>query len=109
MKRVEAPSYPLSIFIAGNAWEAETICLNYCDEFGFCVTVTETTYCYTGGEEAGVIVGLINYPRFPSAPDDLWDHAEALGKRLREGLKQQSFTIQAPDKTVWFSWRDEVA
>jgi hypothetical protein len=105
MIRKECPSYPVSIFIAGNTWDAESICRDYCDEIGFCVTVTETTYCYTGGEEPGVIVGLINYPRFPSTPERIWTHAEALAARLREGLKQDSYSIQAPDKTVWFSHR----
>lgn len=106
---IVVPSYPVSIFIAGDAWEAETICLGYCDDVGFCVTVTETAYCYTDGEEAGVIVGLINYPRFPSAPDAIWRHAETLAARLCEGLGQQSYTIQAPDKTVWFSHRADNA
>lgn len=105
---VEVPSYPVSIFIAGNPLEAETICLDYCDRVGFCVTVTETTYCYTGGEEAGVIVGLINYPRFPSTPAAIWARAEELAAELCDRLRQQSYTIQAPDKTVWFSHRDEV-
>jgi hypothetical protein len=107
MKRIEIASYPISIFIAGSLWEAETICLDYCDVIGLCVTATETTFCFTGGEEAGVIVGLINYPRFPSAPDVIWQHAETLAARLCSGLKQQSYTIQAPDKTVWFSHRVE--
>lgn len=107
MKRVEVPSCPVSIFIAGSVWDAETMCLAYCDEVGLCVTVTETTYCYTGGEEAGVIVGLINYPRFPSTPDAIWQQAEDLAARLCTGLAQKSYTIQAPDKTVWFSHRQE--
>lgn len=107
MKRVEIPSYPVSIFIAGRAMEAETICLDYCDRVGLCVTVTETTYCFTGGEEAGVIIGLINYPRFPSTPEAIWAHAETLAERLRQEAGQDSYTIQAPDKTVWFSHRAE--
>jgi len=105
MKRVAVLSYPVSILIAGDVWQAETACLDYCDEVGLCVTVTETTYCYTGGEEAGVIVGLINSPRFPSDPTAIWQRAEQLGSILRERLKQDSYTIQAPDKTVWFSHR----
>ena len=107
MKRIEVPSYPVSIFIAGNPMEAETFCLDYCDRTGFCVTCTETTYCYTGGEEPGVVVGLINYPRFPTAPDAIWQRAEELAAELCAGLNQQSYTIQAPDKTVWFSHRPE--
>lgn len=106
MTRVEAHSYPVSIFVAGSPMEAETLCLDYCDRTGFCVTVTETTYCYTGGEEAGVIVGLINYPRFPSTPEQIWQRAEELAAELCAGLKQQSYSIQAPDKTVWFSHRE---
>jgi hypothetical protein len=105
--RAEAPSYPVSIFVGGGVWEAETICLAYCDEVGLCVTVTETTYLYTGGETGGVIVGLINYPRFPSTPAAIWGHAEALALRLIEGLKQESASIQAPDKTVWISFREQ--
>lgn len=106
MKRVEVQSYPVSIFIAGSVWDAETSCLAYCDAVGFCVTVTETTYCYTGGEESGVIVGLINYPRFPKSSAEIWAHAEALAAKLRDDLGQQSYTIQAPDRTVWFSHRE---
>jgi hypothetical protein len=105
--RAEAPSYPVSIFVAGSAWEAETICLDYCDAVGLCVTVTETTYVYTGGESGGVVVGLINYPRFPTTPDAIWSHAEALAFKLIDGLKQESCSIQAPDKTVWISFRDQ--
>lgn len=109
MKRIEAPSYPVSIFVAGSVWQAETICLNYCDEIGLCVTVTETVYCYTGGEESGVIVGLINYPRFPAEPAEIFAKAEALALLLIDGLGQQSASIQAPDKTVWISFRDDPA
>ena len=110
MKRVEVHSYPVSIFIAtGFATPEQTrrICRDFCDNVGLCVTVTETHYCYTGDEEAGVIVGMINYPRFPSTPESIWSRAEALGERLCAGLRQQSYTIQAPDKTVWFSHRPE--
>jgi hypothetical protein len=102
---IEVPSYPISIFIAGSRRKADEICRSYCDEVGLCVTVTETDYCYTGGQEAGVIVGLINYPRFPSEPAAIWHRAEVLAERLCAGLNQESYTIQAVDRTVWFSHR----
>lgn len=105
MKRAEAPSYPVSIFIGGDAWWAGKVCRDYCDEIGLCVTVTPTNYVYTDGNTLGVIVGLINYPRFPSEPEAIWAHAEALAARLRVELGQESYTIQAPDRTVWFSFR----
>lgn len=113
MKRVEAPSYPVSIFMAApSVWDAELVCLNYCGEVGLCVTVTPTNYIYGNPqvvprEEAGIIIGLINYPRFPLDPATLFSHAEALARRLRDHLHQDSYTIQTPDKTVWFSHRPE--
>lgn len=107
MKRVEVPSYPVSIFIAGTPWKAENVCREYCDAVGFCVTVTEASYIYTGGHEVGLIIGLINYPRFPAEREAIWQRAEELASILRERLGQESYTIQAPDKTVWFSHRAE--
>lgn len=105
MKRVEVPSYPVSIFIAGDLFAADDACREFADEVGLCVTVTTTNYVFTDGAEDGVIVGLINYARFPSTPAEIWSKAEALAERLRIALDQQSYTIQAPDKTVWFSHR----
>jgi hypothetical protein len=107
MTRIETPSYPISIFIAGEPWKAQAVCSDFCNAVGLCVTVTETSYRYTGGAEQGVIVGLINYPRFPSAPEAIWERAEQLASLLRERLRQDSYTIQAPDKTVWISFREE--
>lgn len=109
MIRKEAPSYPVSIFMAGDIAAATDYARLYCDDHGLCVTVAPATYVYTGGQEAGFIVGLINYPRFPSSLDGLWETAERLAAYLRERLYQDSYTIQAPDKTVWFSHREAAA
>lgn len=106
--RIEhVPSVKVEIFIAGDAEKARQICQKFCDDRGLCVTVTETTYVYTGGREAGVIVGLINYPRFPSDAAAIGDKAAHLALRLREGLGQESFTIQGLDWAHWYSWRDQ--
>ena len=102
-----APSHPVSIFMAGDADAARDVCRAYCDEVGFCVTVTPTAYVYTGGEEKGFIVGLINYPRFPALPIEIEDHAVRIADKLREALGQESYSIQCPDKTCWYSWRQD--
>jgi hypothetical protein len=109
MNRVEAMSYPVSIFIAGSYEGAHNACQAYCRDVGLCVTVTPTSYVYTGGQEGGVIVGLINYPRFPSEAADIFARACDLAEYLRRMLRQESYTVQAPDKTVWFSHRAEDA
>ncbi|MES2902707.1 MAG: hypothetical protein V4696_00835 [Pseudomonadota bacterium] len=101
------PSWPVSIFIAGDYDQARAICREFCDEAGLCVTVTATCYVYTGGEEAGVIIGLINYPRFPSGSTEISAKAFRLAALLCEGLGQQSYSIQTPDATTWHSHRPE--
>lgn len=105
MKREEAPSYPISIFMAGDYARAVALCRDYCGANPFCVTVKASEYVYTGGQEAGFVVGIINYPRFPATPDALWEAAERIAAMLRVGLEQQSYSIQAPDRTVWISHR----
>lgn len=105
MKTVETISYSVQVFIAGDAAKASEICRAYCDDTGFCVTVTPTWYVYTGGQEAGIIIGLINYGRFPSEPHAIFARAKDLALKLIDGLGQESASIQAPDKTLWISFR----
>ena len=101
----EAPSFPVSIFIAGDYDRARQIAREFCMNVGACVTVTATSYIYTGGEEAGVIVGFINYPRFPSDTAGILTKAEQLADDLMHGLCQHSYTIQTPETTRWYSRR----
>lgn len=107
MRRETSASYPVSIFVAGDHDEAKAICRKFCDEEGLCVTVTPTAYVYTGGEEGGVIVGLINYPRFPSEPTHILSTARLLAIELMHKLEQQSASVQTPDETLWLSIRAE--
>jgi len=102
-----ADSHSVQIFIAGDYDLARHIVREYCDQFGCCVTVTPTSYVYTGGEEPGVIVGFINYPRFPKKPDDIELQAYFLAEKLLKGLDQQSYSIQTPVETKWISYREE--
>lgn len=99
------PTIRFDIFIAGDLAEAKKICRQYCFDVGLCVTVESVDFIYTGGEEAGLKVGLINYPRFPSTEADLCAHADTLGRLLMEGLFQQSFSVVGPAETKWSSRR----
>lgn len=101
------PTVSYNIFVGGDAEKAEKICRKYCDKKGFCVTVTPTKYVYTYGEEEGVIVGIINYPRFPKSKEQLREYAVDLAHRLVKYSNQRSVSIQGPDETEWFSWRKE--
>lgn len=100
-----APNIRYDIFIAGDVDQAKQVCREYCFEVGLCVTVEPVTYIYTGGEEAGVRVGLINYPRFPSTAEAIGETAHKLAVRLMHRMYQQSYSIVGPDETNWFSRR----
>jgi hypothetical protein len=108
MTRVEVPTYTATIFMAGDYADAVRLCRQFCMT-GLCVTVERAEFVYTGGAESGVRVGLINYPRFPSEPADLFAKAEALAEHLIEGLSQHSASIVASDRTVWLSRREQQA
>ncbi len=103
---VEVSSYPVSIFMAGDIERAKVFCQEYVDQQPWCVTITATDYIHPGVRDAGFVVGLIHYPRFPTEPAVIWAKAEDIAAYLRRRLGQQSYTIQAPDKTVWFSHRE---
>ena len=105
MRRVEVPSYPVTVFVAGA--DVEAVCQAYCDEIGLCVTITPSRYVFTDGGADGWAIGFINYGRFPSSPTAIFAKAEVLAQRLIEGSGGgiESATIQAPDKTVWLSAR----
>lgn len=99
------PTIRFDIFIAGDHERAKQVCREYCFATGLCVTVEPVAYVYTGGEEAGIRVGLINYPRFPTTHDELRKTAHALATQLLHGLCQHSYSIVGPDETEWFSRR----
>lgn len=73
---------------------------------GLCVTVTPTTFFYTGGAETGVCVRLVNYPRFPKEPSEIDAAAMALARELRDGLCQWSVMIETPQRCVWLTTRE---
>lgn len=98
------------IWMAGDFDQARHVCRKFCepdeDGFGFCVNIMPTTYIYTGGEETGFCVTLINYPRFPLTEEQIEIKAMELAELLRDELCQDSFTIQDPQETYWYSRRD---
>ncbi len=103
----ESAAYAVSIFIGGDLHNAREICETFCTKVGLCVTVTETTYCYRYGRCAGVIVGLINYPRYPRGRVEIFQTAVDLAYKLKHGLGQGSFTVQDDERSVFVSTRNE--
>lgn len=105
MRLKHCESSQITIYMAGDIHQAKQACREFCFDTGFCVTVTATTYIYTGGEEAGFTIGIINYPRFPDSTPNLLGRARELADLLRSRLCQHSYTIVGPDQTEWSSSR----
>lgn len=100
----EVPTFSGRIFVAGCVVTAKNICQTHVLQGG-CVNVVETEFVYTGGREKGVIVELINYPRFPKEADSIRSEAIILAGKLVEGLGQGSTTVVFTDRTVFLSRR----
>jgi hypothetical protein len=100
-------TYTVRLYLSGPVEVAKQVLREECMREGLCVTIEPTTYIYTGGEEAGYVVGLLNYPRFPCEPDALWTRAEAVAVLLLRMTFQHSALMVAPDVSRWLTLREE--
>jgi hypothetical protein len=92
------------IYIAGPVPLIEQCCREFVLD-GLCVTVTPTNYIFTHGEQSGAIIELINYPKYPSTPEEDWDQAIDLANFLLDNLHQGSYTVMSPEKVITFDRR----
>jgi len=106
-KETCADSFWARIYASGPIEVAKQVLRQECLREGLCVTIEETTFIYTGGEEAGYVVGFVNYPRFPSGQDAIWDRAVSVAKLLLEETYQHSILIMSPAKTLWITKRND--
>lgn len=100
----EERSFYANIWIAGDLSTAKAACREFCEE-GLCVTITPTSFIYTGGQQEGVLVRLINYPRFVEEPSAIKTRAQRLGDFLCHRLFQDSYSIEFPDTTEYYERR----
>lgn len=109
MRTETQPTFAVRIYLSGPIEIAKQIIREECLREGLCVTVEQTHFIYTGGEEAGYVVGLINYPRFPSSPDSLRARARHLAELLLLGTFQHSALLIDAQQTEWLTVREHVA
>lgn len=107
--RLTVPTYAVRVYMAGDIEHAKRLLRAECypPNEGLCVTVEPATFIYTGGEEAGFVVGLVNYPRFPKTPAEIHARAVAIAEKLIPQLCQWSALVVAPDVTTWINLRPE--
>ena len=99
----EVDTFTAKIYLAGDIREIEQACREFCMSEGLCVTVNPTWFVYTGGQEGGAEIGLINHGKFPATPQEIRNTAIRLAKVLIERANQWTATVVMPDKTLWLS------
>lgn len=80
--------------------EALKVIQEFVDEIGLCVTVKETLFVYKDGNEQGLEIGFINYPRFPEERITIKHKALALADCLRHEFKQKRVSVVFDDETI---------
>jgi hypothetical protein len=80
--------------------ELRLLIQDYVDKIGLCVSLTATEFIYSNGLELGVIIGLINYPRFPSDADTIYKRALHLAEYLRVSFGQLRVSVVCGTETV---------
>lgn len=96
-------TYKVSIHMAGDIGTAYRVIREYCYLVGACFTVTPTKFIYTGGEEDGFIIGLVNYPRFPKHHVEIDEAAKIIAARLLVACNQRTCLLVGTMETVWLS------
>jgi len=68
----------------------------------FCValTLTATELIYWTGTEPCVEIALMNYPRYPSKPEQVREHALRLAEALLLHFHQYRLTVMFPEETL---------
>ena len=99
------PTFYVRLYISGPIDQGKQILRSYCKTVGLCVTVEPTTFIYTGGEEEGYVVGLVNYPRFPAEDEEIVRKASEIAHLLLEGTYQGSILLITPSQTLWITDR----
>ena len=98
---VESPTFTVRLYMSGSLDVAQQYLRQECLREGLCVTIEPTRFIYTGGEETGFVVGLLNYPRFPTTESVLIDRAKVIALGLLSVTFQTSVLIVAREVTTW--------
>lgn len=106
MTKKTIPTYQIKLYLSGPIEVAKQLLRRECLRLGLCVTIEPTTFIYTGGEETGYIVGLLNYPRFPAVIDELKARAESIMLQLIEETNQHSGLMVTPTQSTWVTRRE---
>lgn len=107
MKKESSITHIVRLYLSGPIEVAKQAIREDVLKAGLCVTIEPTTYIYTGGEEAGYVVGLLNYPRFPCDPEKLEKRAMDLMEKILAATHQHSALMVTPTRSEWITMRHQ--
>jgi hypothetical protein len=107
MTQKEVETFTATIYLSGDIDVIKQTCRKYCLQNGLCVTIKPTIFIYTGGEEFGVEIGLLNYPRFEDTNEEIIRKAIELATKCRDDSAQHSWLIVTEKETIWNSTRQQ--
>lgn len=96
-------SYCVKIYIAGCYSIIKQACHDFVKEQPLCINLKRVEYIYTGGEESGVVIEIINYARFPKTEAEINNTALSLGNFIKDKANQKSFSIVTPTKSTYIN------
>lgn len=98
----EVETFYANIHVAGDYDVARSACREIAYGFGFCFQLHKVDYVYSGGEESGLLIRVINYPRFPRTPEEITKLTVEFAKIIADKLCQKSFTVETKTDTMYF-------
>ncbi len=101
------PTYVIRLYLSGPIEVAKQVLREHCLPGGLCVTIESTLFIFAGGEEAGFVVGLLNYPRFPVDNERLRAQAHEVMLLLLKATAQHSALMVTPEASTWVSNRPQ--
>lgn len=107
MHQSNCSTWWVKLYLSGPIEVAKQALRQECLREGLCVTIEPTLFIYTGGEEVGYVVGLVNYPRFPCDHGELNERAEQIAMLLLDATHQHSAMIMDPQETRWITKRQQ--
>ena len=97
-----APGYTGSsaVILELQRFTALSVCYNYCQQAKMGLMVFDTSFMYPGGQEAGLVISIANYPRYPTENSTVLQHALAIAEELMRVLDQERLTVvEIPGET----------
>jgi len=85
--------------IVHDSKEVKKLLFNYVNVDKIALSITELSFVYPVGGEPGVMIGIINYPRYPLKEEELRAKAFKIAKLCMNEFHQERVSIVTRNKT----------